>query len=92
MPLQELFAVTRDSPEYNESSRQGIFYAESWLLTHYLMAANNPAYKARFGRFTELLIAGQMPEQAFTNALDPHPAGDGNATAPILGTRPFFAD
>jgi tetratricopeptide (TPR) repeat protein len=69
LPLHELFAVTPDSPEYNESSRQGMFYAESWLLTHYLMAGDNPAYKARFGRFTELLMAGQMPEQAFTNAL-----------------------
>jgi tetratricopeptide (TPR) repeat protein len=69
MPLHKLFAVTPNSPEYNESSRQGIFYAESWLLTHYLMAGDNPAYKARFGRFTELLITGQMSEQAFTNAL-----------------------
>lgn len=79
MPLHELFAVTHDSPEYNESNRQAIFYAESWLLTHYLMAGDNPAYKARFGRFTELLIAGQMPEQAFTNAL--------GTTLPVMETQ-----
>ncbi len=29
MPLTELFAVTHDSPQYNERERQGIFYAES---------------------------------------------------------------
>ncbi|MGO9586558.1 MAG: tetratricopeptide repeat protein [Limisphaerales bacterium] len=69
MPLAELFAVTHDSPQYNERERQGIFYAESWLLTHFLMAGDNPAYKARFGQFTQLLRAGQFPEQAFTNAL-----------------------
>jgi tetratricopeptide (TPR) repeat protein len=69
MPLQNLFAVTHDSPEYNESTRQGIFYAESWLLTHYLMAGDNPAAKAHFGNFTQLLRQGQLPEQAFTNAL-----------------------
>jgi len=69
MPLHELFAVTHDSPQYNESSRQGMFYAESWLLAHYLMAGDNPAYKARFGQFTTLLLAGQPPEKAFTNAL-----------------------
>jgi len=69
MPLHELFAVTHDSPQYNESSRQGIFYAESWLLTHFLMAGDNPVFKARFGQFTALLRAGQLPEQAFTNAL-----------------------
>jgi tetratricopeptide (TPR) repeat protein len=69
MPLDELFAVTRDSPQYNERSRQGIFYAESWLLTHFLIAGDNPIYKARFGRFTPLLHEGQVPEQAFTNAM-----------------------
>jgi len=69
MPLHELFAVTHDSPQYNESSRQGIFYAESWLLTHFLMAGDNPYYKARFGQYSTLLLAGQSPEQAFTNAM-----------------------
>jgi len=69
MPLAELFAVMHDSPQYNESSRQGIFYAESWLVTHFLMAGDNPAFKARFGQFTALLRTGQPPEQAFTNAL-----------------------
>jgi len=69
MPLHDLFAVTHDSQQYNEASRQGIFYAESWLLTHYLMAGDNAILRARFGQFTELLRQGQMPEQAFTNAL-----------------------
>ena len=69
LPLAELFAVTHDSPQYNERDRQGIFYAESWLLTQFLMAGDNPAYKARFGQFTRLLREGQFPEQAFTNAM-----------------------
>ena len=66
-PLNQLFAVTRDSPQYNERERQGIFYAESWLLAHYLMLGNNPERKARFGQLTALLRQGQLPEQAFTN-------------------------
>jgi len=70
MPLRELFSVTHDSPQYNEATRQGIFYAESWLLTHFLMAGDNPGYKIRFGQFTALLREGQAPEQAFTNALN----------------------
>jgi tetratricopeptide (TPR) repeat protein len=69
MPLTELFAVTHDSPQYNERERQGIFYAESWLLTHFLMAGDNADYKSRFGNFTALLREGQTPVQAFTNAL-----------------------
>ena len=69
LPLADLFAVDPDSPQYNERNRQGIFYAESWLLTQFLMAGDNPAYKARFGQFQELLRQGQLPEPAFTNAL-----------------------
>ncbi|MGD0208193.1 MAG: tetratricopeptide repeat protein [Verrucomicrobiota bacterium] len=69
LPLAELFAITHDSPQYNERERQGIFYAESWLLTHFLMAGDNPAYKACFGQFMDLLRQGQFPEQAFTNAM-----------------------
>lgn len=69
MPLSELFAVTRGSPEYNEREHQGVFYSESWLLTHYLMLGGNPAHKANFRQLTPLLRLGQSPEQAFTNAL-----------------------
>jgi tetratricopeptide (TPR) repeat protein len=69
MPLTELFAVTHDSPQYNERERQGMFYAESWLLAHFLVAGDNPDYKSRFGQFTVLLREGQIPVQAFTNAL-----------------------
>jgi tetratricopeptide (TPR) repeat protein len=69
LPLQELFAVTRDSPEYNEREQQGIFYAQSWLLTHYLMLGGNPALQANFRQLTPLLRQGQSPEEAFTNAL-----------------------
>jgi tetratricopeptide (TPR) repeat protein len=68
MPLSELFAVTHKSPEYNERERQGMFYAESWLLTHYLMLGDSPAMKAHFGELTTLLRKGQVPEEAFTNA------------------------
>ena len=52
MPLAELFSVNRDSDQYNERERQGMFYAESWLLTHFLMAGDNDKYRARFGQFT----------------------------------------
>jgi tetratricopeptide (TPR) repeat protein len=69
MPLSELFSVAHDSPQYNEATRQGVFYAESWLLTHYLLAGDNAVLESRFAQFTPLLKQGEMPEQAFTNAL-----------------------
>ncbi|HWY76107.1 MAG TPA: hypothetical protein VN281_10850, partial [Verrucomicrobiae bacterium] len=69
MPLHDLFAVGNVSPEYNEREHQGTFYAESWLLTEYLMLGDNPSLKSRFGQLTVLLSQGQSAEQAFTNAL-----------------------
>ncbi len=68
MPLKNFFAVTHDSPEYNERDRQGIFYAESWLLVHYLISGASPVVKSHFSHLTALLRQGQLPEQAFTNA------------------------
>jgi len=38
-PLQ-LFAVAHDSREYNEGDRRSLFYAQSWITVHYLMANN----------------------------------------------------
>lgn len=68
LPLAELFAVTNGSPQYNERERQGMFYAEAWLLTHFLMAGDNSQYRTRFGQFNALMRSGQLPLLAFTNA------------------------
>jgi hypothetical protein len=45
IPLSVLFTVDHSSPYYNESEKTSIFYAESWLLTHYLMVGNPEAHK-----------------------------------------------
>jgi len=38
MPVEELFVVQRDSSIYNESGdHRSLFYAQSWLMVHYLM-------------------------------------------------------
>ena len=68
MPLRDLFAVTHKSADYNERDRQSLFYAESWLLTHYLMIGSTSEIRSRFGEVTALLRKGQRPEEAFTNA------------------------
>ncbi len=69
IPLDALMDIAHDSPEYNERERQGVFYAESWMLTHFLMNGDNPALKSRFGQFTKLLRDGEPPQKAFTNSL-----------------------
>jgi len=61
LPLKELFAVTQDSPYYNESDKRNIFYAESWLLMHYLIHNKNTEQK----KFFEMLLKGIETEKAF---------------------------
>ncbi|RMH20494.1 MAG: hypothetical protein D6696_08010 [Acidobacteria bacterium] len=41
LPLDELLAMDRSSPGYNEGLRQGIFYAQTWLLAHYLLLGSD---------------------------------------------------
>lgn len=37
LPLETLLAVEVGSPLYTEGERRGMFYAQSWALTHYLL-------------------------------------------------------
>jgi tetratricopeptide (TPR) repeat protein len=38
LKLVDLFSVTRDSQIYNRDDRRSVFYAQSWLTVHYIMA------------------------------------------------------
>jgi tetratricopeptide (TPR) repeat protein len=69
IPLDRLFAITHDSPEYNEQDRQGVFYAESWALVHYLMVGD-PKRAQQLARFLELLDQRHDPQAAFREAFD----------------------
>lgn len=35
LPLEALFRIDQSSQDYNEGQRRGVFYAQSWALTHY---------------------------------------------------------
>jgi tetratricopeptide (TPR) repeat protein len=62
MDFETLTSVTARSASYNEASRVGIFYAESWALAHMLYLA--PEYQANFGKFVAALHAGQSADEA----------------------------
>ena len=47
IPLQRLVEMDQHSPEYNEKNRTGIFYSESWLLTHMLYLS--PDFRPKWG-------------------------------------------
>ncbi|HSS22558.1 MAG TPA: tetratricopeptide repeat protein [Pyrinomonadaceae bacterium] len=68
LPLRTLFQVDQKSPYYNESDKQGIFYAESWVLVHYLMLGNNGARLDQMSKFLELLANKRPTEEAFQEA------------------------
>ena len=64
MPLRELFAVTHDSPVYNEGSRRGVLYAQSWALVHYLMLGS-PARTGQLRQYITAITTGSDADDAF---------------------------
>ena len=66
LTLDELEGVTHSSPDYNEASRQGMFYAESWAFAHMLYLS--PDYKKNFGVFIGALNKGRSLEDALQSA------------------------
>jgi len=62
LDFDDLTSTTRDSPNYHEASRVGIFYAESWALTHMLYLS--PEYKDNFGKFVMALHRGSSTAEA----------------------------
>lgn len=69
IPLKDLFAINHDSKEYHEGNRQGVFYAESWALVHYLMIGN-PERRAQLGTYVGLIAGGKTIDDAFRAAFN----------------------
>jgi tetratricopeptide (TPR) repeat protein len=73
LPLGDFFAVDQASPEYMEKERASIFYAQAWLLTHFLVLGDDPAYRDRLDSLLEQIVRGTPPEEATAQALGPLP-------------------
>jgi hypothetical protein len=67
IPLDQLLAVDRNSPLYNEKERKGEFYAESWALVHYLLLGDE-VRRQQLSRFLDLIHDGIAEDAAFTAA------------------------
>ncbi len=63
LDLNLLFAVTPESPYYNERDKMSIFYAQSWALTH--MIALGKTYRPEFPRFLAAVAAGRPAADSF---------------------------
>src|SRR5262249_21239234 len=68
IPLKKLFDVRDNSPEYNEESKQGMFYAESWAITHYFLFGSDSKRRMQFVDFVTALARGNAPEASFSEA------------------------
>jgi tetratricopeptide (TPR) repeat protein len=67
IPIADLLAVNRSSALYNESDRRSVFYAEAWLLAHYLLV-ERPNGAAAISRYLGGLASGRSTGQAFQEA------------------------
>ncbi len=65
LPLETLFTVNRRSPHYNESSKAGIFYAQSWALVQFLMLHNEGKRQRQLTKFIDGLTTGLSIEENF---------------------------
>jgi len=67
LPLATLFQVDHNSPYYNERNKQGIFYAQSWALMHYMIIGKQGRVE-QLGKFIELIGTDVPMAQAFQQA------------------------
>jgi tetratricopeptide (TPR) repeat protein len=68
MPLDKLFAIDHTSPEYNEKTKQGVFYAESWALMHYLSLGADGKRQPQLVKFLQLLEQEKPLRESFAEA------------------------
>jgi len=75
MPLSNLLAVSRDSPDYNEESKQGMFYAQSWALMHYLFVGKGGSRRPQLQEYLKLVAGGGSIDESFRSAFQTDYAG-----------------
>lgn len=68
IPIQNLIRVNHDSPIYNEREKQGVFYAQSWALSHYLMFGDKAVRQPQMAEFVKLINQGIDHDRAFSQA------------------------
>jgi hypothetical protein len=69
MPLDRLFAASEGVIFLDEESKQGLFYAQSWLLVHYLLQGQEAKLRPGFSKFLTLLAQGHPQDKALADAL-----------------------
>ena len=68
LPLPTLFSVDHHSPYYHEEDKASVFYAESWVLTHYLKTKDAKENTHLIDDYLALLRGNVDPVAAATQA------------------------
>lgn len=69
LPLDVLVRADYRKPEFAVEKKRNLLYAESWLLVHYLMVADEGKRRHQFAQFMLLLLQGTDDAAAFQQAL-----------------------
>jgi tetratricopeptide (TPR) repeat protein len=69
IPLTQLLAMTRSSPEYSQGDGLRRIDAHAWALVHFLMFGDNGAHQGGLNRLATALNAGKDSGAAFTEAV-----------------------
>ena len=72
IPVAQLLAVGPESPEYNTRTHSGTFYAQSWALTHMILAEDT--YRTRSDAFLQMVAKGASSSAAFMQLYGKTPA------------------
>jgi tetratricopeptide (TPR) repeat protein len=89
LPLQSLFKVGHNSPEYNERDKQGVFYAQSWALLHYLMYGDKSARQPQLIQFVKMLESEADVDRAFAEAFKTDYAAMEKELRRYIGNRTY---
>ncbi len=71
-PLRDVLAADPTSPIYTDPERSIAFYAESWIMVHYLLA-DAPQRAGQLTSYLDQVTAGRPPEGAFASAFGATP-------------------
>jgi tetratricopeptide (TPR) repeat protein len=73
LPLAEILSVDASTALHDESQRRSIFYAEAWMLTHYLLT-KVPNGGTAINNYVTAMAEGRKPDEAFRTAFGGTPA------------------
>ena len=72
IPIETMLRAVHDYPFREGTSAQGAFYAQSWLMVHYLQ--NTPGLSAKSNAYFAALNRGEDPIESFPTAFGQSPA------------------